>query len=73
MEKEHQKKFLVFKIIAFEPGSKNCHILEQDTSDWQSICHQAILRFKISLREKFSKPASLRVMKKIMKVLSYKF
>ena len=73
MEQEHQKKFLGFKIIAFEPGSKNCRILEQDTSDWQSICHQAILRFKISLREKFSKPASLRVMKNIMKVLSYKF
>ena len=30
--KKNQAKFLVFKIIAFEPGSTNSHILEQDTS-----------------------------------------
>ena len=45
--KKNQAKFLVFKIIAFEPGSTNSHILEQDTSHWQSICYQATLRFKI--------------------------
>ena len=28
MEQENQKKLLAFKIIAFEPGSKNSHILE---------------------------------------------
>ena len=66
------KKFLVFKIIASEPGSENSYILEQDTSDWQSICYQATLRFKIGLREKFSKPGSLRVMKKMRKVLSWR-
>ena len=36
MEHENQKKFLVFKIIAFEPGSTNSHFLEPDTSHWQS-------------------------------------
>ena len=60
--KKNQEKFLVFKIIAFEPGSTNSHILEQDTSHWQSICYQPALRFKISLKEKFSTPGSLRVM-----------
>ena len=69
MGQENHEKFLVFKIIAFEPGSKNSHILEQDTSHWQSMCYQATLRFKISLREVNSKEGFLRVMKSIVKVL----
>ena len=69
-KKKNQKKVLVFKIIAFEPESRNSHVLEQDTSHWQSICYQDTARFKISVKEKFSKPGSLRVMKKMMKVLS---
>ena len=73
MEEENPKKFLVFKIIAFDPGSTNSHIPEQDTCHWQSICYQGTLRFKTSLREKFSKPGSLRGMKKMMKVLSCTF
>ena len=73
MEQENQKKFLVFKIIAFEPGSPNSHILEQDTSCWQPICYQATRRFKISLREVYSTAGSLGVMKSIMKTLSSKF
>ena len=73
MEQENQKKHLVFKIIAFEPGSTNSHIVEEDTSHWQSICYQATLKCKITQREKFSKPSSLRVMKKIMKVFSWAF
>ena len=32
MEQKSEKKFLVCKIIAFETGSKNSHILEQDSS-----------------------------------------
>ena len=56
-------------IIAFEPGSTNSHILEQDTSHWQSICYQATLRFKISLSQVYSKAGSLRMMDYIMKVL----
>ena len=47
MEKENQKIFLGFKINAFEPGSRNSHILEQDTCHWQSICYQETLTFKI--------------------------
>ena len=35
MEEENQKKFLVWKIIAFEPGSRNSPILQQDTCHWQ--------------------------------------
>ena len=35
MEQRNEKKFLVFKIIAFEPGSTNCHNREQDTCHWQ--------------------------------------
>ena len=70
MEQENHKIFFVFKIIAFEPRSRNCHILEEDTSHWQSTCYQGALRFKISLREVYSKACSLRVMKNIMKMLS---
>ena len=73
MEKKIQKKCFVFKIIAFEPGSTNFHILEQDTCHWQSISYQATLTFNMSLREVYSKPSSLRVMKNIMKVLSSRF
>ena len=67
--KENEKKLLVFKIIAFEPGSTNSHNPEQDTSHLQSICYHATLRFKISLREAYSKASSLRLMKNIMKLL----
>ena len=70
MEQKNEKKILVFKITAFEPDSRNSSILEGDTSHWQSICYQPILRFKISLREVYSKSSSLRVMKNIMKMLS---
>ena len=70
MEKKNQKRFLIFKIIALKLGSTNYHILEQDTSHWQSICYQATLTFKIPLWEVYSKAGSLRVMKNIMKVLS---
>ena len=63
MEQRNEKKFLVLKIIAFEPGSGNSCNPEQDTCHWQSICYQATLRSKMSLREIFSKIGSLRVMK----------
>ena len=33
--KKNQKKFLVFKKIAFEPVSTNSHNPEQDTCHWQ--------------------------------------
>ena len=69
MEEKYLKKFLIFKIIGFEPGSTNSHIHEQDTCHWQSICYQATLRFDILLREIYSKSGSLRVMKNMMKVL----
>ena len=58
------KKFLLFKIIAFEPGSSNSDNIEEDTCLRQLICYQATLRVNISLREMFSKPDSPRVMKK---------
>ena len=37
-EKKVRKKFLVFKLIAFESGAENSHNPEQDTSHWQSVC-----------------------------------
>ena len=73
MEQENPKNFLVFKIISVEPGSTNCPILEKDTSHWQSICYQGTLWFKLSLRDVYSKAGSLRVMKNIVKVLSWRF
>ena len=67
------KMFLVCKIIVFEAGWTNCHIVEQDTCHWQSICYPATLRFNMSLREVYSKPGSFRVMKNIKKVVSWRF
>ena len=70
MEQKNLKIFLVFKIIAFEPRSTNYHNPEQDIRHSESICYQPTLRFNMSLREVYSKPCSLRVIKNIMKVLS---
>ena len=70
MEEKNQKKILVFKIIAFELGSRTSHNPEHDTCHWQSICYQGTLRFKRPLREVYFKAGSLRVIKNIMKVLS---
>ena len=64
MEQKNLKKFLVFKIIAFEPGSTNSDVHEQVTCHWQSICYQATLRVNVSLKEIFCKAAFLRVIKK---------
>ena len=38
MEPKIQKKFLDFKIIAFESGAANSHNPEQDTCHPQSMC-----------------------------------
>ena len=70
MEPKNEKKFLVFKIIAFEPGSKNSHIPEQDTCHWESICYQGTITFNVSLGDAYSKAGSLTLMKNIVKVLS---
>ena len=70
MEKENPKNIFLFKIIVCEQGSANSHILEQDTCHWQSICYQPTRIFNMSLRDIYSKPGSLRVIRNIMKVLS---
>ena len=64
MEQKNEKKFLLFKIRSFEPGSSNSDNIEENTCLWQSICYQATLRGNMSPREIFSKSGSLRVMKK---------
>ena len=38
MEQQTEKKFFVFKIIAFEQGAAKSHNLEQDTSSPQLMC-----------------------------------
>ena len=38
MEQNIQKKFSVFKIIAFQSGAANSHNPEQDTCHQQSMC-----------------------------------
>ena len=70
MTQQNQKKFLVFKIIAFESGSPSSYIVEHDSSRCQSICYQATERFKISLREVYPTARSLLLIENIMKVLS---
>ena len=63
-EKQNEEKFFVFKVIAFESVETDSHNPKEDTCHWQSMCYETPLRFKIWLREKFSKSYSLRVMKK---------
>ena len=55
MKQKNEKKVLIFKIIAFEAWSTNSHNPDQDTCHWQPICYQGTLRFKISLKEVYSK------------------
>ena len=64
MEQKNPRIFLVFKIIAFGVWSTNSQNPEEDTCYRQSICYQAVVRVKISLKEIFSKSCFLRVMKK---------
>ena len=73
MEQKMPKKILVCKIIALELGSTSSLILEQDTGHWQSICYQATLKFKISLSEVYSNAGSLRVLKNLIKMLSWRY
>ena len=47
MEEKNLQMFFILKINAFEPVSRNSHNLEEDVCHWQSICHQATLRFNI--------------------------
>ena len=53
MEQKNLKIFLVFEIIAFEPGSTNSHNPEEDTCHWQSVCYEATPRVSISVTETF--------------------
>ena len=55
---------MILKVIAFESGMTISHNLEQDIFQWQSMCYETPLRFKISLREMFIKSGSPRVVKK---------
>ena len=64
MKQKNPRKYLGLNIIPFESGKTNSHTPEQDKCHWQSICYERPLRFKISLREIFSKSGSARVMKK---------
>ena len=64
MEEKNQKKFFVFKVIAFESVETDSHNPKEDTCHWQSMCYETPLKFNTELREIFSKSGSLRVMKK---------
>ena len=64
MEQTNLKKYLVLKLIAFEPETTNYHDPELGICHWQSMCYETHLRFNTSLRDIFSKSKSPRVMKK---------
>ena len=55
---------LVLKIIAIELVTTNSLNLEKNKFDWQSMCNETLLRFKISLRKIFFKSGSPRAMEK---------
>ena len=64
MKQKNPKKYLGLNIIPFESGTTNYHTNEQDNCHCQSMCYERPLRFKISLREIFSKSGPDIVMKK---------
>ena len=64
MEQKIEKILLVSKGIVFALGATNSQNPQEDTCHWQSICYETPLRFNMSLKEIFSRSASLRVMKK---------
>ena len=66
------KKFMVLNIIAFKSGTTNSATPEQDTCRRQSMCYETALKCNRSLKEIFSKSRSLRVMKNMMTVLSWR-
>ena len=63
-KKKKGKMFLVLKVIGLESGSTNSLNLENNTCHRHSMCYEAPLRFKITLRQIFFKSGSLRVMRK---------
>ena len=73
LERKLQKKVFVFQIIAFEMAVENFHNLEQDASHRMSMCSETPQRFRLTLRETFSKSTSLRMMKNMIKALSSRF
>ena len=73
MGKKNQKNFFVLKINAFESWTRNSHNPKRDTSLWQSMCYETLLRLNISLRKILCKSGSFRVMKKYEKVTLMQF
>ena len=73
IRQEIETNFLVFLIIAFEFGVANSHNLEDDTCQPQPICEQTPLRPYLNPGETFSKSTSLRMMKNMIKALSWRF
>ena len=47
MEQKNPKKNFWLKIIVFEAGPGNSHILEQDACHWQSISYESTPRFNM--------------------------
>ena len=64
IEQKNHKMALVLKIIEFQLQTTNSRNPEEDTCHWRLIYYETPLRFKISLREIFSKSGSLRALKK---------
>ena len=72
MEQTLQQKVFVFQIIAFEMEVANSDNLEQDTCHRMSMYSQTPLRFHLKLKEIFSKSTFLRMMKNMIKALSWR-
>ena len=64
MKQKIERKFFVFRILAFQLGVANSHNIELDTCHWQSMCSQTPLRFHVTLGETFSKSAINKILKK---------
>ena len=64
MQKQNQKKFFVFEIIASELIALNCLYSEENTCYRQAVCYETVLKFCMSLTLTFYKSIAFTVIKK---------
>ena len=67
MQKNIQKKFFAFEIIAFEFVARNCLCLADNASHRRSMARQTVLGFCVSLKHTFSKGTTFTVINKFCK------
>ena len=64
MQKQNEKKFFVFELIASELIALNCLDSEENTCYREAVCYEIVLRFCMSLTVTFYKSIAFTVINK---------